>query len=213
MMKEGVFNIVRDNPPLEGLTISQKGSRDGKVYFFSLGRATDISAELYHDRKLVIVHSGKISLYTPSSSVTLESGDGIITESDVTFGVKAQEESVYTQVDLGSENMVNEKVKEGEVFALKNLVPYRKDSIVNIDVIHNSKMKFVVMAFDEGTALSEHAAPGDAVIFALEGKAVIGYEGKEYSINEGENFRFAKNGRHSVRADGKFKMALLLSLE
>lgn len=213
MIKEGAFNIVRDNPPLEGLTISQKGSGGGKVYFFSLGRATDISAELYHDGKLVIVHSGKISLYTPSSSVTLESGDGIITESDVTFGVKAQEESVYTQVDLGRENMVNEKVKEGEVFALKNLVPYRKDSIVNIDVVHNSKMKFVVMAFDEGTALSEHAAPGDAVIFALEGKAVIGYEGKEYLIKEGENFRFAKNGRHSVRADGKFKMALLLSLE
>ncbi len=109
--------------------------------------------------------------------------------------------------------MINEKVKEGEVFALKELIPYRKESIVNIDVLSNSKTKAVVMAFDEGTALSEHAAPGDAIVFALEGKATIGYEGKDYAIKEGENFHFAKGGKHSVKADGRFKMALLLSLE
>ena len=109
--------------------------------------------------------------------------------------------------------MVNEKVKAGEVFALKELVPYRKDSIINLDVVHNTKMKFVVMAFDGGTALSEHAAPGDAVIFALEGEGIIGYEGKEYTIKEGENFRFEKGGKHYVKADKPFKMALLLSFE
>lgn len=109
--------------------------------------------------------------------------------------------------------MINEKIKEGDVFALKNLIPYRKDSIVNIDALSNSKTKFVVMAFDEGTALTEHAAPGDAIVFALEGKAVIGYEGKDYEIKEGENFHFAKGGKHSVQAEGRFKMALLLSLE
>ena len=38
-------------------------------------------------------------------------------------------------------------------------------SIANMDVVHNEKMKFVVMAFDEGTGLSEHAAPGEALIF------------------------------------------------
>lgn len=50
-------------------------------------------------------------------------------------------------------------------------------------------------------------------VFALEGKAVIGYEGKDYTISEGECFRFEKNGLHSVTSDGKFKMALLLVLE
>ena len=48
---------------------------------------------------------------------------------------------------------------------------------------------------------------------AREGKATIGYEGKDYVINAGENFRFEKNGLHSVTADEKFKMALLLVIE
>ena len=51
-----------------------------------------------------------------------------------------------------------------------------------MDVVHNDKMKFVVMAFDECTGLSEHAAPGEALIFALDGEAVIGYEGQDHPI-------------------------------
>lgn len=212
-MRKGVFSLVEDNKPIDGLTISQKVDKGGDAYSFSLGKGTDISVEHYISRKLILLFKGNIELYSPSFEKELKEQDGVITGRDISFGVKANSESVYLEVDLGRDNMVNEKVKDGEVFALKNLVPYKENSIVNMDVVHNSKMKFVVMAFDEGTALSEHAAPGDAVIFALEGKGIIGYEGKEYPIKEGENFRFAKNGRHSVKADGRFKMALLLSLE
>ena len=108
---------------------------------------------------------------------------------------------------------MNELIKAGEVFRLAELVPYADGKIVNMDVVHNDKMKFVVMAFDEGTGLSEHAAPGEAIIFALDGEGVIGYEGEEHPIKAGENFRFAKGALHSVKAMKKFKMALLLTLE
>ena len=99
---------------------------------------------------------------------------------------------------------MNNAIKAGEIFKLPELVPYQESKIVNMDVVHNDKMKFVVMAFDAGTGLSEHAAPGEALIF---------YEGKEHPIKAGENFHFAKGGLHSVKANGRFKMALLLTLE
>ena len=108
---------------------------------------------------------------------------------------------------------MNEVIKAGEVFKLAEIVPYQDGKIVNMDVVHNDKMKFVVMAFDEGTGLSEHAAPGEALIFALDGEGVIGYEGEDNPINAGENFHFAKAGIHSVKAVTRFKMALLLTLE
>ena len=57
------------------------------------------------------------------------------------------------------------------------------------------------------------AFPGEALVFALDGEGVIGYEGKDYPIHAGETFKFAKNGMHSVKAGGRFKMALLLTLE
>ena len=108
---------------------------------------------------------------------------------------------------------MNANLNAGEVFKLAELVPYGEGTIVNMDLVHNEKMKFVIMAFDAGTGLSEHAAPGEALVFALDGEAIIGYEGKAHHIRAGETFKFDKAGRHSVKAVGRFKMALLLVLE
>ena len=105
---------------------------------------------------------------------------------------------------------MNDILKSGKIFALKDLLPYKDGKIVNMDLIDSDKTKFVIMAFDAGTGLPEHSAPGDAIIFCLDGEGITGYEGKEYRIHEGENFKFDKNGKHSVKAEGKFKMALLL---
>ena len=108
---------------------------------------------------------------------------------------------------------MNSAIQAGKVFKLADLLPYQEGKIVNMDVMHNDKMKFVIMAFDAGTGLSQHAAPGEALIFALDGEAIIGYEGRQHAIKAGENFHFAKGGLHSVKAESKFKMALLLTLE
>ena len=107
---------------------------------------------------------------------------------------------------------MNEIIKAGEVFTLSDLLPYQDGRIVNMDLINEPKLKFVLMSFAGGTGLSEHAAPGEALIFALDGEGIIGYEGKEYPFKAGENFKFAKGGMHSVKAAGNFKMALLLTL-
>ena len=71
----------------------------------------------------------------------------------------------------------------------------------------------VLMAFDAGTGLTPHRAPGNAILTALDGKATIGYEGHDYELTAGQSFRFEKNGLHSVTANAKFKMSLLLVLE
>ena len=125
----------------------------------------------------------------------------------------APEGLVYTELILKKENTMNANVKTNEVFALKDLISYEEGSIANMDVASNPSMKYVLMAFDEGTGLTPHRAPGNAIVFALEGKATIGYEGIDYEISAGECFRFEKNGLHSVTANGRFKMALLLVLE
>ena len=56
-------------------------------------------------------------------------------------------------------------------------------------------------------------APGDVVVFALEGEGVIVYEGEEFPIKAGENFRFVKGGLHYVKATTQFKMAVVASLQ
>ena len=103
--------------------------------------------------------------------------------------------------------------RAGAATELKGLISYEEGSIANLDLAHTDNMKFVLMAFDEGTGLTPHRAPGNAILTALEGKAIIGYEGQDYELTAGQSFRFDKNGLHSVTAQGKFKMSLLLVLE
>lgn len=210
-----VFSIARDNQPVPGCTISKAvhcGTND--VIYFSLAKNTDISAEIYPYYKLLIVADGSMEVYGADGfSKKVETEESIVTLTGTPMGIRTSEGAVYTEIMIRQEDMMNEAMKAGEVFKLGELVPYAEGKVVNMDVAHNDKMKFVVMAFDKGTGLSEHAAPGEAIIFALDGEGIIGYEGKEHPIKAGENFHFAKAGLHWVKATKKFKMALLLTLE
>ncbi len=210
-----VFSIAKENKPVPGCTIS-KAIHDGSnsIIYFSLAADTDISAEIFPYHKLILVADGKLEIYgSDGFTRSLEAGDGILTFTDIPMGMRTNEGAVYTEISIQKEDTMNNAVKAGEVFKLAELIPYQDGKIVNMDVAHNDKMKFVVMAFDKGTGLSEHAAPGEAMIFALDGEGVIGYEGQEHVIKAGENFHFAKGGLHFVKATEKFKMALLLTLE
>ena len=210
-----VFSIAKDHTPVTGCTISKAvHSGENAIIYFSLAENTDISAEIFPYYKLLIVAEGMLEVYEDSGRTTkLQMGESIVTPADVPVGMRTKTGAVYTEIENRRKDIMNQAIKAGEVFKLAELVPYREGEIVNMDVVHNDKIKFVVMAFDEGTGLSEHAAPGEALIFALDGEGVIGYEGQDHPIKAGENFHFAKGGLHSVKANKKFKMALLLTLE
>ena len=208
------FSIARDNEPVRGCTVS-KMVWDGStpILYFACAANTDISAESFPYHKLIFVNMGTLKVYGKEFTQMVSEEQCIITPTDVPVGMKAEAGCVYTEVEVGKDIKMNEAIAAGEAFKLADKLPYQEGKIVNMDVVHNDKMKFALMAFDEGQGLSEHSAPGEALVFALDGEGVIGYEGKEHSIKAGENFHFAKNGMHWVKAKTKFKMALLLALD
>ena len=210
-----VFSIATDNTPVTGCTISKEvHGGENVIIYFSMARNTDISAEVFPYHKLLIMADGSLEVYGQEGYLkALGIGDCVLTPTDVPVGMRTDTGAVYTEIEIRRSDTMNEAIKAGVVFKLAELVPYVGGKIVNMDVVHNDKMKFVIMTFDEGTGLSEHAAPGEALIFALDGEGIIGYEGKEHPIKAGENFHFARGGMHSVKATGRFKMALLLTLE
>ena len=214
---DGVFTVAGVRPARDGLTISRDAGlgSENTVTFFALGAGTSISRERYDMTSMYIGALGEAVFLTGDDAgrQSFLDGDMLIVPGGTLCGVESGSGAVYTEIIIKKEINMNNLVKAGEVMKLKNLIQYEEGSISNLDIVSNPTMKFVLMAFDEGTGLQPHRAPGNAIIFALEGKAVIGYEGKDYTISAGENFRFEKNGLHSVTADGKFKMALLLVIE
>lgn len=212
-----VFTIENIRPIRDGMTVS-RDSRLGtvnKITYFSMGAGTSISQESYDRMTMYITDagSGTFLLGEKPKNVFATPGTALIVPEKTLCGMQTENGLVYTEIIFEKENIMNANVKTNEVFALKDLISYEEGSIANMDVASNPSMKYVLMAFDEGTGLTPHRAPGNAIVFALEGKATIGYEGIDYEISAGECFRFEKNGLHSVTANGRFKMALLLVLE
>lgn len=211
-----IFSIARDRAPIPGCTTSV-GVCDSDalaVIHFGLAAGTDISAETHPHPKLLLVATGSMEAYATDGRVwRLSAGDAMVTPTGVPVGMRSEAGCVYTEIIIRGETNMNNAIKPGTVFGLADLLPYQEGAVVNMDVAHNSGMKLALMSFDAGTGLAEHSAPGEALVFALEGEGVIGYEGEEHVIRAGENFKFDKGGRHFVRADKRFKMALLLTLE
>ena len=211
-----IFSITKDNPTVAGCTVSKSIYNESGYDFtyFSLAEYTDISAETYEYPKICIVNFGKMEVYTSDNEVwKLSKDESIVLPLGKPVGMRTETGCIYTEIAIRKESNMNQVLETGKVLKLADLLPYQEGRIVNMDLINDEKLKFVIMSFDEGTGLSEHSAPGEALIFALDGNGIIGYEGQEHKIKAGENFKFAKNGKHYVKADGKFKMALLLTLE
>ena len=211
-----VFSIKRDYPPTAGCTTSEAIQHTAALSasVFSLAAHTDISAETYAHPKLLLVAGGEAESYESGGRTwVLAEGDALITPVGVPVGIRSQGGCVYIELILAKETYMNERIRAGEIVRLAELLPTQDGKIVNMDLAHNEGMKLALMSFAAGTGLDEHAAPGDALVFALEGEAIVGYEGAEHRIHAGENFKFDKGGRHYVRADQPFKMALLLVRE
>jgi hypothetical protein len=214
MATGGKFNFSEEYKIKSELTISTKlGLSDAPITYFRLGVGTDISKESYDSPVLYIGTDGSGRFHLNENDEVKMSGNDILYVAPKTLcGMSAGNEDglAYIEILLEKEINMNSALKAGEVTKLKNLLDYEKGSITNLDLIGQDNLKFMIMAFDEGCYLSEHRAPGEAIVFALEGKGIINYEGTDYEVNEGDNFKFDKNALHSVKAVGRFKMALLL---
>ena len=211
-----ILDFPGENPVVSGCTVSkQVYNRDNDALFvFSMAPRTEISPESYSYFKLCLVYEGSMEVFCLTDQQwNVQKGQAILLPKDTPVGMKTMDGCIYLEIAMRKESEMNELIQSGKVFELGALLPYQEGKIVNMDLCHNEKMKFALMSFDAGTGLSEHAAPGEALVLALDGEGIIGYEGKEYPIKAGETFKFDKNGRHSVTAVKQFKMALLLVLE
>ena len=183
-VKGQIFSIAAGNAPVEGCTVSKAVAEVAgrRISHFALSAGTDISPETYDYHKLWVVIDGEGEVLT-AKNAKIAKGDAFVTPVGQPLGVKTEMGIVYTEIETGKGHKM--KLNSGEAFSLKDVLPYAEGRIVNKDIINEPKLKFVLMSFAAGTGLSEHAAPGEALLFALDGEGVIGYEGKEHTIKAG----------------------------
>jgi quercetin dioxygenase-like cupin family protein len=97
-----------------------------------------------------------------------------------------------------------------EVKQLSELLQYQDGSIVSRVLLKNKGGTATLFAFAEGEGLSEHTAPFDALVVAIDGEAEIQIAEEKFTVRQGETITLPANRPHAVRATSKFKMLLVM---
>ena len=104
----------------------------------------------------------------------------------------------------------NTELAASQVFELGKLVDYQSGAIVSRTLIDRQAGTVTLFSFDKGQGLSEHKAPFEAMVVAVDGQALITISGREYRLVAGETIVMPADEPHSLRAIQRFKMLLIM---
>jgi quercetin dioxygenase-like cupin family protein len=96
---------------------------------------------------------------------------------------------------------------------VKNLIEYQEGVVASRTVIDKKAGTVTIFSFDEGQGLSEHVAPYEALVYALDGEAKVVISGEEYMLAAGQMIKMPAGAPHSVKAVKKYKMLLIMIRE
>ena len=97
-----------------------------------------------------------------------------------------------------------------KVISLAEHVSYQDGSVVSREIIKKDTGTVSVFAFDKGQGLSEHTAPFDAMVYILDGTASIQIGKGLFEVKAGETLIMPANKPHSLKANERFKMLLVM---
>jgi len=93
------------------------------------------------------------------------------------------------------------------------LISYQPGSVVSRTVIDRKAGTVTLFAFDEGEGLSEHTAAYDALLYIIEGEALVTVSNTSNDMRAGEAIVLPAGKPHPVRARARFKMLLTMIRE
>jgi quercetin dioxygenase-like cupin family protein len=98
-----------------------------------------------------------------------------------------------------------------EVLKLKDLIDYSEGRVSSKTLVQRSDLSITLFAFDKGEGLSTHSAPGDAMVYIIEGSVEIKIgEDTKVVLSEGNTTVMPANIPHALEAIEKFKMMLIV---
>ena len=95
-----------------------------------------------------------------------------------------------------------------EALPLSNLVDVEPGKVVSRTFVQRPDLSITLFAFAAGEGVSTHSAPGDAMVYILEGEAKITLGGVPITAKTGEIVVMPANIPHAVDAEKDFKMLL-----
>jgi quercetin dioxygenase-like cupin family protein len=99
---------------------------------------------------------------------------------------------------------------KGKALQLVSLINYQENSVVSKQLLDKKNGTLTLFAFDAGQGLSEHTAPYDATILAIDGKAEVLIGGEPHEVSASQMIIMPAHIPHAVKVRERFKMLLIM---
>ncbi len=101
-------------------------------------------------------------------------------------------------------------IEFGKALDLAGLVEYQDGKIISLTLVQNDTLTMTLFAFAKGEGVSTHSAPGDAMVYVLDGQAAITIGDQTLTTHPGQTVIMPANIPHGVEAVENFKMPLIV---
>jgi len=112
-------------------------------------------------------------------------------------------------MDSAKQRQDSENLK-GRTLESAGLVQFQAGAVVSREILREKSGTVTVFAFDKGQQLSEHTAPFDALVLAVDGAADISIGGTVQAVKAGELIIMPAGVPHALKAVSPFKMLLVM---
>ncbi|MCD5407341.1 MAG: cupin domain-containing protein [Desulfotomaculum sp.] len=99
----------------------------------------------------------------------------------------------------------------GAVLEMAELVTYQEGRVESRTLVQTDQFSVTLFAFDKGEGIGTHSAPGDALVYVLDGNVAITIgEDEAVNLKSGQTIVMPADIPHSLVATEKFKMLLIV---
>ena len=207
-----IYNLNADTKVVAKSVVSKRifDCENAHVDVFAFDTGEELDHEMLFCDSLAWVVEGGASLHYGEKHMRLGGEQACLIEKKVWRKLVFNEPTKYVSIDF-KEDLMIDHLPKAAIFSLADAVEYEEGKIVSKTLVKNENGSMSLLSFSKDQQLSTHAAPGDALLVALDGEMKLTIGDEHFDIKKGDTIVLPGKIPHGLKVPEKFKMLLIVT--
>ena len=207
-----IYNLNADTKVIAKSVVSKRifDCENAHVDVFAFDTGEELDHEMLFCDSLAWVVEGGASLHYGEKQMRLGGEQACLIEKKVWRKLVFNEPTKYVSIDF-KEDLMIDHLPKAAIFSLVHAVEYEEGKIVSKTLVKNESGSMSLLSFSKDQQLSTHAAPGDALLVALDGEMKLTIGDEHFDIKKGDTIVLPGKIPHGLKIPEKFKMLLIVT--
>lgn len=207
-----IYNLNADTKVIAKSVVSKRifDCENAHVDVFAFDTGEELDHEMLFCDSLAWVVEGGASLHYGEKHMCLGGEQACLIEKKVWRKLVFNKPTKYVSIDF-KEDLMIDHLPKAAIFSLVDAVEYEEGKIVSKTLVKNESGSMSLLSFSKDQQLSTHAAPGDALLVALDGEMKLTIGDEHFDIKKGDTIVLPGKIPHGLKIPEKFKMLLIVT--